>query len=66
MYQTPGFPCVSLSLRLLRRMRAASPGDGQITGLATQLPSLSYDLIQQLFLSEVFALQLGLQQSLLS
>lgn len=47
-------------------MRAASPGDGQITGLATQLPSLSYDLIQQLFLSEVFALQLGLQQSLLS
>lgn len=53
MYQAPGFPCVSLSLPLLRRMRAASPGDGQITGLGTQLPSLSYDLIQQLFLSEV-------------
>lgn len=69
MCQAPGSPCVSLSLRLLSRVRAASPGDRQITGLGPPLPGLSRDLIQQLCFSvksAVFALQLGLQQSLLS
>lgn len=56
MCQALGSPCVSLSLRLLRRVRAASPGDRQITGLGPPLPGLSRDLIQQLFLSEVSGL----------